>query len=209
MTAILVTGFGPFPGAPYNPTTPLVRRLARLRRPMLADATIVAHVFPTSYAAVDRDLPELFARHKPDALLMFGLAVRARHIRIEQRARNALTIIPDVTSLAPQRHAIAPGAPRDLAMPAPTRRLLAATRSVHKPVTLSQDAGRYLCNYIAWRAAEAVAGHGGPRLAAFVHVPPVRRFARPRGANRRQLTVDDLVRAGEHLLIQMVAAARH
>ncbi|HZD90599.1 MAG TPA: pyroglutamyl-peptidase I, partial [Pseudolabrys sp.] len=29
MTTILVTGFGPFPGAPFNPTVPLVRRLAR------------------------------------------------------------------------------------------------------------------------------------------------------------------------------------
>ena len=34
---ILVTGFGPFPGAPFNPTGPLVERLARLRRPALAD----------------------------------------------------------------------------------------------------------------------------------------------------------------------------
>ena len=36
MTTILITGFGPFPGAPVNPTTPLVRHLARLRRPALA-----------------------------------------------------------------------------------------------------------------------------------------------------------------------------
>ena len=74
---ILVTGFGPFPGAPFNPTGPLVKRLARLRRPSLADVKIVGYVFPTSYAAVDRDLPRLIARHKPDALLMFGLAPRA------------------------------------------------------------------------------------------------------------------------------------
>ena len=26
---ILVTGFGPFPGAPFNPTGPLVKQLAR------------------------------------------------------------------------------------------------------------------------------------------------------------------------------------
>ncbi|MFZ2160315.1 MAG: pyroglutamyl-peptidase I, partial [Bradyrhizobium sp.] len=30
---ILITGFGPFPGAPHNPTQPLVARLLRLRRP--------------------------------------------------------------------------------------------------------------------------------------------------------------------------------
>ena len=61
MTTILVTGFGPFPGAPFNPTGPLVQRLARVRRPALADVTIVPHVFATSYAAVDRELPALIA----------------------------------------------------------------------------------------------------------------------------------------------------
>ena len=75
---ILVTGFGPFPGAPFNPTGPLVQRLTRMQRPVLAEVKILAHVFPTSYAAVDRDLPKLLAKHKPDALLMFGLATRTR-----------------------------------------------------------------------------------------------------------------------------------
>jgi hypothetical protein len=36
MPTILITGFGPFPGAPYNPTINLVERLTRLRRPALA-----------------------------------------------------------------------------------------------------------------------------------------------------------------------------
>ena len=97
---ILVTGFGPFPGAPFNPTGPLVQRLARLRRPALADTKIVPHIFPTSYAAVDRDLPKLIARHKPDALLMFGLAPRAKTLRIETRARNTARCCP--TRAAPR-----------------------------------------------------------------------------------------------------------
>ena len=76
MPTLLITGFGPFPGAPVNPTTALARHLARLRRPALADVRLVGHVFITSYAAVDRDLPRLIASHRPDALLMFGVATR-------------------------------------------------------------------------------------------------------------------------------------
>jgi pyroglutamyl-peptidase len=91
MTA-LVTGFGPFPGAPFNPTGPLVKRLAHLRRPGLAGIKIIPYVFPTSYAAVDSELPKLIARYKPDMLLMFGLAPRARTVRVETRARNALVV---------------------------------------------------------------------------------------------------------------------
>src|SRR5262245_56415398 len=114
---ILVTGFGPFPGAPFNPTGPLVEKLGRIRRPMLADVKIVPHVFRTSYAAVDHELPRLIARHKPDALLMFGLAPRAKTLRIETRARNALTSFPDISGRSLNRRFIVSGGPPALKLP--------------------------------------------------------------------------------------------
>jgi len=84
---ILITGFGPFPGAPYNPTQPLVARLLRLRRPAFSDVELSGHIFPVSYRAVDRELPQMLAKHRPQALLMFGLAARTSWVRIETRAR--------------------------------------------------------------------------------------------------------------------------
>jgi len=207
MTTILITGFGPFPGAPVNPTTPLVLRLARLRRPGLADVRLVGHVFTTSYAAVDRELPRLIARHRPDALLMFGVATRETRIRIETRARNALALLPDATNASLRRNAILPGGPAAQRIPAPVVALLAAARNAQVPAYLSRDAGRYLCNYICWRGAEAVAARQGPRLAAFIHVPPVPRVARPKG-RRRRLAAADLARAGEAILMAFAAAAR-
>ena len=206
MPTILITGFGPFPGAPVNPTTPLVRHLARLRRPGLADVRLVGHVFATSYAAVDRELPRLIAHHRPDALLMFGVATRERRIRIETRARNALALLPDATNASLRRHAILPGGAASQRMPMPAAQLLAAAKSAGVPAYLSRDAGRYLCNYICWRGAEAVAT-GGPRLAAFVHVPPLARTP-PRGGTRRRLTAADLARAGEAILMAVAAASR-
>jgi pyroglutamyl-peptidase len=209
MTIILVTGFGPFPGAPFNPTQALVGKLARLRRPALAGITIVPHVFATSYAAVDRDLPKLIARYRPDALLMFGLAARARFLRIETRARNALALLPDASRVKPRGRAIAAGEPAALAMPSPTRRLLTAACKSRLPAALSADAGHYLCNYLCWQAAVA-ARNGqdlGPRIAAFVHVPLTNRKPLRRG-ERRRFTQDDLMRAGSRLLAEIVAAAR-
>jgi pyroglutamyl-peptidase len=206
MTTVLITGFGPFPGAPFNPTGPLVERLARLRRPALADVTIVPHVFQTSYEAVDRELPKLIVRHKPDALLMFGLAPRAKTLRIETRARNALAFLPDVSGQSLRRHTIVKGGPSALALPARARHLFAASRTARIPLVVSRDAGRYLCNYLCWRAAEAAA-RDGPRIASFVHVPPVARFAR-RPGQRRRLTFDDLARAGSRFLVAVATAAR-
>jgi pyroglutamyl-peptidase len=198
---ILVTGFGPFPGAPFNPTGLLVELLARTRRPGLANTKIVPHVFPTSYAAVDRDLPKLLARHKPSVLVMFGLAPRAKTARIETRARNSVSLLPDAGGIALRRLMIAAGGPAALAMPAPARRLLAAVRAAGVPAKLSRDAGRYLCNYLCWRAAEAAARPGGPQVAAFVHMPPVRRGPVPRTCmKKRHLSLADLVRAGRAIL---------
>ncbi len=204
---ILVTGFGPFPGAPFNPTGPLVERLARLRRPALADFQIVPHVFATSYAAVDHELPELIAKHKPRALLMFGLAARTKPLRIETRARNALALLPDVSGQTPHRSSILRGGPASLVLPVQTRPLFTAARNARVPVLLSRDAGRYLCNYLCWRAAEASRKDDGPRFATFVHVPAVPRTVRPK-SKRHRLTIDDLTRAGSCILLALAAAAR-
>src|SRR3974390_1476784 len=125
---ILVTGFGRFPGAPFNPTGPLVRNLARTVR--LPRAKITAHVFKTNYDAVDSELPKLIARHKPDVMLMFGLATRTRLVRVEALARNVVALLPGKLS---QRHTIAPRGPATRAMPAPPRALLPAPRRAPAP----------------------------------------------------------------------------
>jgi pyroglutamyl-peptidase len=206
---ILVTGFGPFPGAPFNPTGPLVQRLTQMRRSCLAEVKILAHVFPTSYAAVDRDLPKLLVKHKPDALLMFGLAPRAKTIRIETRARNAVSLLPDAGGIALRRLTIAAGGPAALAMPAPARRLLAAVRATRVPATLSHDAGRYLCNYLCWRATEAASQKGDPRVAAFIHMPKVRRGPVPRArVKKARSSLADLTRAGGAILVAIAVSAR-
>jgi pyroglutamyl-peptidase len=195
MTTVLITGFGRFPGAPFNPSAPLALALAKRRRPALAGVTRIAHVFATGYAAVDRDLPGLLARHKPDVVLMLGLAARTPFVRIETRARNAVSVLfPDVAGYLPTERAIAPSGPPSLRGRAPVTRLLAAARSARVPARLSRDAGRYLCNYVYWRALET--SRSGT-LAQFVHIPPLRNI-RPA----------DLVRAGEAILLALLAAHR-
>jgi pyroglutamyl-peptidase len=204
---ILVTGFGPFPGAPFNPTEPLARRVTRTRRPALIDVKIVTHTFPTSYAAVDRELPALIAKYRPDALLMFGLALRARGLRVETRARNALALLPDAGGASLGRRTIAVGKPASLKLRTPARLLLAALRGLRPSATLSRDAGRYLCNYLCWRAAETASTGSGPSFTTFIHVPPVRRG--PRHKRKKTLaSLDDLTVAGARALVALVAAAR-
>jgi pyroglutamyl-peptidase len=208
---ILITGFGPFPGAPYNPTDPLVGALARRRHPAFAGVRRIAHVFRVSYEAVDRELPQLLARERPDVLVMFGLAMRTKHIRIETRARNALTrTIVDASGRRPAASTIVPDAPASLPLRAPAQRLVMAARATGVPAALSRDAGRYLCNYLCWRAAEAAgAAADQPRIAVFIHVPRVSRVPLPRSRRRgTAITLQDLTRAGEAIVRAALAAAR-
>jgi pyroglutamyl-peptidase len=205
---IVITGFGPFPGAPFNPTMPLVKRLSGLRRPALDDVEISSHIFHVTYNTVDRELPELIAARRPHALLMFGLAGRTSHLRIETRARNAITTtFPDADRHVARKGTIAPGA-----HPVPfgphVARLLRAARATGIDARPSRDAGSYLCNYLSWRAIEATRTEDGPRLAAFVHIPPLPRSgtALPRGSSR--ITLEALVDAGEAMLTELMKLAR-
>jgi pyroglutamyl-peptidase len=206
---ILITGFGPFPGAPFNPTQPLVARLLRLRRPAFADIELSGHIFPVTYKAVDRELPELLAKHRPQALLMFGLASRTPFMRIETRARNAVTRLwPDADHAHVRKGSIAGSAHARMFGPH-TAKLLRAARATGADARASRDAGSYLCNYLSWRAIESTGSANGPALAAFVHIPPLvpgPDTQRSRLAHR--VTHEELVDAGEAMLLELVRLTR-
>jgi pyroglutamyl-peptidase len=206
---VLLAGFGPFPGAPLNPSAAVAQALARRRRPALAALDRSVHVFATNYAAVDRDLPALFA-NKPDVVLIFGLAGRRRQICIETRARNALSLLfPDASRRRPSTGVIEGGGRDALCGYAPFHRLLSAARARKIPVRLSRDAGRYLCNYVYWCSLQR-APHGRP-LVQFVHIPAIARHPRPlRRSNKSGApTLAQIVAAAESLLIALVAARKH
>jgi pyroglutamyl-peptidase len=203
---ILVTGFGPFPGAPFNPTEPLVARLLRLRRPALGDVELSGHIFPVTYHAVDRELPELLTKRRPRALLMFGLASRTPYVRVESRARNAVTMLwPDAAQTRSRKGSISDGADAKIFGPH-TAKLLRAALATGVDARASRDAGSYLCNYLSWRAIEASNRDNGPSLAAFVHVPLLARDG-TQGATHR-ITLEQLVDAGEAMLLEMARLAR-
>jgi pyroglutamyl-peptidase len=205
---ILITGFGPFPGAPFNPTQPLLARLLRLRRPALGDVELSGHIFPVTYNAVDRQLPDLLARKRPQALLMFGLANRTPFVRIETRARNAVTTLwPDADHARIRKGSIADGTEAMMFGPH-TARLLRAALGTGIDARASRDAGSYLCNYLSWRAIEATCRDTGPRLAAFVHVPLLARDGAARRDTSHRVTLEELVDAGEAMLLEMVKLTR-
>jgi pyroglutamyl-peptidase len=206
---VLITGFGSFPGAPFNPTGSLVSRLTRLRRPALDGVERASHIFRVTYGDVDRDLPRLLEEHRPDVLLMFGLAARTPYVRVETRARNAITTIwPDAGNTRVGLGKIAAGGKDALAFGPHTQRLLRAALQTDVDARSSRDAGRYLCNYLCWRAIETATVAAKPPLAAFIHVPLVPRGTVSHRKGISRVSLEQLVDAGEAILMEMIRVAR-
>jgi pyroglutamyl-peptidase len=90
-----------------------------------------------------------------------------------------------------------------------TAKLLRAADGSGVDARSSRDAGSYLCNYLSWRAIEAVRSDGDVSLAAFVHVPLVPRNGEARRKDTsHRVTLEELVDAGEAMLLEMVRLTR-
>ncbi|MFG1480970.1 peptidase C15 [Xanthobacter sp. V4C-4] len=162
----MICAFGPFPGVPVNPSARLARDLVRARRPALAACDLRLEILPTLWASLPV-LADLIARHRPDGMLLFGIAPRRRRLSIETRAVNAAADRPDSAGRHPPRRRIDASAPAVLKSPARIPHLVAAARAAC-PAAPSRDAGRYLCN-ASYFIALARTGDAIPVV--FVHVP--------------------------------------
>src|SRR5580704_5460723 len=145
---------------------------------------------------------------KPDIVLLFGVAGRRHELCVETQARNAMSLLfPDASRHRPQQGTIKKGAPAVLKGNVPFPRLLSAAKTRLAASRLSRDAGRYLCNYVFWRALEY--RDGGP-LIQFVHIPMVSGKPRPKKPGRwRPTSLAELLNGAEALLIALMAASRH
>jgi pyroglutamyl-peptidase len=162
---ILITGFGPFPGVMVNPTDRLMRevtaRLTRLHGPAATGARLEVR-----YAVARRQVAELMATRKPDAVLLLGLAAKARWVRVERFARlSDSKLHADASGQGGSGPHRASGMP--LRSTAALEPALAALRQHGVRARLSPTAGRYLCNAAYAEALSRAAG----RPVLFVHVP--------------------------------------
>lgn len=171
---LLVCGFGPFPGAPDNPAGAAVRALqAEGWAP--DDAEIAYLQLPTVWTGAAEALLDGLRNSRAGAVLILGVAIGAELFRVEMRAVNkALTDRTDAVGRLFPRAAISPLGPAVARATAPVEPMVAALQNAGLGAYASSDAGRYLCNYVLYRALTETARDTRPPLVAFVHVPPVR-----------------------------------
>lgn len=171
---LLVTGFGPFPGIARNPSAEIARRVAAAPRWRRLGIAARCLILPTTYAALAEVLEPALAGEAPDAVLMIGVAGRARQVRIERRALNRASLpLPDAAGRRPGGLTLSKGpAARHLRFS--PERLRAALHRRGIACGVSQNAGRYLCNAAYFQALAS------PVPVLFVHIP------KPPPASRRR-----------------------
>lgn len=171
---VWITGFGPFPGSPTNPTQALVNGLAELDPASIGAKRISAHVLPVEYDRALELVGDVRKNLNPDLSVHFGVAAAARGFRLERIARSgASSTRPDNAGrLEPE----CPGARPERLIPVywPGSALRAVTACGIES-ELSDDAGGYVCNAVYFRslsvAAELVSAGGRLGWTGFVHMP--------------------------------------
>jgi pyroglutamyl-peptidase len=202
---ILVTGFSAFPGAPVNPSAAIVMRLLRRhsRRFRLHEIKLQTAVLPVVYNEVTRELEELVARTRPDAIVHLGLASRRKQVSVETRALNRVTILhSDAAKRRAAARAVRDGGLPALRAPLATPPLVTLMRRTGVPTQLSIDAGDYVCNQTLY---VSLSSRGAP--AVFIHVP---RLAGTRRTSDRapRITLPALTRAVEAALVAIAGHVR-
>jgi pyroglutamyl-peptidase len=169
---MLVTGFGPFPKAPENPTQALVQALAGELPESLGASALRVVVLPTDYRRSWPVLRRLYGSFAPDLVVHFGLSRLADTLAIERTAlRRVRQDRPDAAGFAPPSGVARRSGPESLASTLAVEAVVEALSQAGFPAQISDDAGGYVCNATLYRSLLA-AQKAPERRVGFVHIPP-------------------------------------
>lgn len=156
---VLVTGFGAFPGVPINPTEALARRLDGQQ---IAGHPIVGRVLPVSFQRGPDEAIRLARAHDVALVLGLGVATPRGEVCVESRGVRIARSRRDVDGHdRPLPDTLLVEGPEIVAASVDVDCLATALEA-----TVSDDAGRYVCNAWLYRVAHALDVPVG-----FVHVP--------------------------------------
>jgi pyroglutamyl-peptidase len=169
--ALLITGFGPFPGSPDNPTAAVV---ASLLEQAWAPQGACAHglVVPVRWDQSAQIIAEAIRASGCDGALLLGVAGKAREFRVEMRAKNqADRRKPDADGALWPSGKITPTGPAVARATAPVADMVRAIQKAGYPSVASSDAGDYLCNFTLYRILTETAADARSPAVGFLHVP--------------------------------------
>lgn len=200
---ILLTGFTPFGNEDINPSWEAVRALDGKH---FGGHRVVARLLPTAFADSQRELALAIDDVQPALLLGVGQAGGRSRLSIERIAINVQDArIADNAGEQPIDVAVVADGPAAYFSTLPIKAMLKALLAEGLPAEVSNTAGTFVCNHVAYLMLHLAARHRGLR-AGFIHIPYLPSQA-ARFPNAPSMSKEDVVRA---LSIALeVAATQH
>ncbi len=165
---ILITGFGPFPGAPDNPSQIIVEALAAQNNTSTINANFIYGLLPTHWQKLAPALAKLFAEHQPDFSLHLGYSARSPGFCLETTAYNETCAQPDVDGHTGSRGPVLKQKPLQLSSNLSLEVIEQELSAAGFNAMISNDPGRYLCNMSYYLSL----AHA--RSCLFVHLPALK-----------------------------------
>uniref|UniRef100_A0AAV2KPD0 Pyroglutamyl-peptidase I n=1 Tax=Knipowitschia caucasica TaxID=637954 RepID=A0AAV2KPD0_KNICA len=160
--------FGPFGEHTVNPSWVAVQELKKLG--LGSDVDLQVYEVPVEYHTVRTLVPALWKQYHPLLVIHVGVSETATTVTLEKCGRNHGYRVRDNSGLCPEAHCCVAGGPdyidSGLDLDSVCKRV--SSTGIGVTVSLSKDAGRYLCDFTYYTSLYVSRGRS-----AFVHVPPL------------------------------------
>jgi pyroglutamyl-peptidase len=166
---VLITGFGPFQNVRVNPSWAGAKQLSG---EVIEDHEVVAVELPVDYRKIRDELPLLIKKHDPQVVIHFGVYWPGA-LRFEQRARNSISRIPDVSGYYPEDRRVTEDGPMIYRSRLPESDLLKEMPEAGFDMVSSDDAGRYVCEFTFYTELYNLDKLSKDADAGFIHVAPL------------------------------------
>jgi pyroglutamyl-peptidase len=169
---IVVTGFGLFRDYEVNASWEAVKGLPELWTDK--DNNLIIEEIPVEYDYIQKQVPEKWEDKKPEFVVHVGVSSLAKKVTLELQAHNDGYDKPDVKSCFPQENCCLPCGSSvektclDLDKICNNVNLTSEELSLGVEACLSEDAGRYLCDFSYYKSLHKMKGKS-----LFIHVPPI------------------------------------
>jgi pyroglutamyl-peptidase len=161
---ICITGYGPFRDVKINPSWEAVKSLPD----EIEEAKLHKQFLEVSYEYATKKIPEMLAQHTPDLIIHCGVGQKDC-IKIEQTAyKNGYKSL-DICDKTPIGECIPGDCDDVLVTSVDTKAICIGMNEKGWKIKLSDDAGRYLCEY-ALGTSLSITKSG---KVIFIHLPPV------------------------------------
>ena len=190
---ILLTGFEPFGKDTVNPSWLAVEKVAD----KIGRFEVVKAEIPVVFEYSTAKLYSLMEEHKPDAILLTGLAANRKAVSVETRAiNNDFALIPDNNGNKPENRVIVESGEQYLYCTYPCEEIVREIKEQGIDCELSDDVGMYVCNHLLYTLLHRIKQENLDIRAGFIHVPMMKNQREDQDYDQG-MEMDDMVKAIE------------